>query len=232
MFNKRRTGPKSAKNVKRRQTLTPRRATVTSIVTRQPRGFNSGFPPLLKIRHKYCESEVALSSTTGAVSTYQFSCNGMFDPNITGSGHQPLYFDQLTAIYDHYTVLRSFIRIRITAGTNAVPYIIGLYVDDDTSTALSPDEAFEQNTASFVPVNGGDTTPNITLVKAWDASKYFGPNPLANDNLQGTSAANPTEQSYFTVKFKGQGVGTISATMSAEIWYEAVWDELKTVGSS
>jgi len=203
-----------------------------SVITRQPKGFKSGFPPQLRIRHKYVESEVALTSTTGAVATYQFSANGLFDPNITSTGHQPLYFDQCSAIYNHYTCLRSFIRVRFTHGAGAVPFVFGIAVDDDTSAASTINTAAEQSTATIIPVCGGETNANHTLTKSWDAVKYFGANPLGNDNLQGSASVNPNEQSYYTIYLKGQGVGTIGGNLTVEIWYDVVWDELTTAAAS
>jgi len=43
-----------------------------------------------------------LTTTSGAVSTYVFAANGLYDPNITGTGHQPMGFDQLLQFYNHY----------------------------------------------------------------------------------------------------------------------------------
>ena len=36
----------------------------------------------------------------------------MFHPDKSSVGHQPMYFDQLQAIYDHFTVINS--RIKVT----------------------------------------------------------------------------------------------------------------------
>lgn len=64
-----------------------------------------GFPRRLYIAHKYVDL-VSVSSTAGVVGSYFFKCNGMFDPNTTGTGHQPMYFDNCGAIYNHYTVVK------------------------------------------------------------------------------------------------------------------------------
>jgi len=216
----------------RSRTAPSRNKSRVSLITRQPRGFNAGFPPQLRLRHKYVEAEITFASTTGSVASYLFSCNGMYDPNITSTGHQPVYFDQTSAIYNHYTVVRSFIRVKFTHGSGASPYLLGLAIDDDTSPASTVNTFAEQSTATMTPVNGGITTPYTVLTKSWDAVKYFGPNPMANDSLQGSGSANPSEQSYYAIQLKAQGAGSISGQLTVEIWYDAIWDELTTVAGS
>jgi len=71
----------------------------------------AGFPQKMVMTHKYCD-KVQLTSTLGVITNYLFSTNGLYDPNITGTGHQPAYFDQMTPIYNNYTVIMS--RIKVT----------------------------------------------------------------------------------------------------------------------
>lgn len=40
-----------------------------------------------------------------------FSHNSIFDPDVTGTGHQPRYYDQLAGIYDFYRVLGCKIKV-------------------------------------------------------------------------------------------------------------------------
>jgi hypothetical protein len=49
---------------------------------------------------------VGLGSSAG-VSLYQFAGNGCFDPDITGTGHQPYYWDTYTGVYNYYSVMGS-----------------------------------------------------------------------------------------------------------------------------
>lgn len=190
------------------------------------------FPLQLFNTVKYAESVIITLSGIG-FKAYQFSCNALYDPNVTGTGHQPAYFDQIMAIYDHYTALRS--RFKITPCVNSsetTPYFACIYIDDDTSVVSTFDQALEQKNCgksyNWLPSAG----PAPTLYSSWDAAKTFGPNPQAQDSLQGSATTNPTEQSYFT--FVIQSGATITATFTAvvEIEYDVVWDELKTISQS
>lgn len=66
----------------------------------------------------------------------------------------------------------------------------------------------------------------------WSARKYFGGSVMANVNLQGTSAANPTENSGFTLCAQTVDGTTDSIGYSIDIEYLAVWTEIKDIASS
>lgn len=184
-----------------------------------------GFPKKLKFIHKYADF-ATFSAGAGATSIRQFSCNGLYDPDITSTGHQPSYFDNLTAIYDHYTVFRSTFRVRILPSTNVLQ--VGLYVEDDVTAVSFAQQAAEQGTGTLGVLAQTAVRP-LVLTKTWNAKEYFGGDIFDNDNLQGTSSANPTEQSYFTLAVNSFDSLTFSYNISYEIVYEAVWDELKTM---
>lgn len=193
-----------------------------------------GFPKRMVMTHRYCE-QVSLTSTAGVLNKYQWSCNGMYDPNVQVGGHQPYYFDQMMALYNHYTVIGSKIKITVVpASSNTTATFVGVYKDDDTTTTDISDitvlaEQSQQRVRTF---NVGATDPSIFTLK-WSAKKTFGGSILANDNLQGNIAGNPTEQTYYTVGVQGFSAGANnSVTFLVELTYIAVWDELKTVAQS
>ena len=60
-------------------------------------------PDQFRTTLRYCEF-LTITCTAGALSRYEFLGNGLYDPNFTGTGHQPLGFDQLIAIYSYAVV--------------------------------------------------------------------------------------------------------------------------------
>lgn len=188
----------------------------------------TGFPKQLTIKHRYVD-RTTIACTAGAFANYKFRCNGMFDPNHSGTGHQPMYFDQLAALYNHYTVTKSKIKVSfgnldLTGATVGV----GIYIDDDTSSIPTTFESsMEQSSATFTTVGGATSEPR-SITKYWNAVQAFGPNPMANDNLQGNGTTDPTEQQIFVLCC--QPIQTASSTVNigvlVEIEYTATWDEL------
>lgn len=98
-------GKKMAKNAKR---LKQRKPYGMRVMARFPYRL-SGFPDTLPTRLQYRENlNLSLGST---VTSYVFRGNSLFDPNFTGTGSQPMFYDQLSAIYDFYMVTQSHIKV-------------------------------------------------------------------------------------------------------------------------
>lgn len=193
-----------------------------------------GFPKRMVMTHKYCDQIKINTAALGAFYAYSFSTNGMYDPNSTGIGHQPMYFDQMTAIYNHYTVIGSQIIIRATK-TDAQPDVattVGAYINDDgTVVPTTLSALLEQSNAKHRILHGNK--PTTTFKMKWSAKKTFAGSILGNDNLIGTSAANPTESQAFTFFLDSSaGVTVTTVTLDVEIRYIAVWTELKDIESS
>lgn len=195
-------------------------------------GRTLGFPKMLKFKHKYWE-QVNLTDSGGFVH-YQFSCNGMYDPNTTGVGHQPMYYDQLAELYDHYTVIGSRVKWTIVpAGTSVqAPFKITTWINDDTLTTGAAASFSENKFAQTRICQGGVNPEKIVLYQNWSAKKFFG-NVLANDELKGGTSANPIEQSHYQISFRTlDGVSSVAIHAIAEVTYIAIWRELKELGSS
>lgn len=189
-----------------------------------------GFPARMYIAHKYVSAvpEKTVVSTAGSNVGYIVSCNGMFDPDISGTGHQPMYFDNCSAIYDHYTVVKSKIKWTLIPSVNS--YTSGAqfatYIDDDASGVASINAAAETQGGNYRVV-AALTTP-VVFYQEWSARNTFGGDPLSNDDLQGTASANPVEQSSFCIFGNASQLTTQTWIISFEVIYYAIWDELKT----
>lgn len=214
------------KSTKRKITKKPALPRNMSMVS-----MGKGFPKKIKMLHKYHEN-VQLTSTTGSQANYQFSANGMYDPNITGVGHQPMYFDQCTALYDHFTVIASKIYYQITQlSTSNGPMSVACYLNDDSTVTPTFDSLMEQSSAKFASIPAGSNN-TYRLSCSYSASKTFGKGVLANNALQGSSAANPTETAVFTLSTWNSNGATATISVEVFIEYIAVWTELRDIQGS
>ena len=112
-------------------------------------------------------------------------------------GTQPLYFDQLAAIYSHYTVMKSRIKVTMIPNTDE-PFVGGICVDDDSLLAVT--ELQNVSAATFFPstllLSG---TLRLFVVSFLGCDQSIWSNPLDNDELRGDVSANPVETGLYGI---------------------------------
>jgi len=197
-----------------------------------PKFYKCPFPPILGNQMVYVEqTTIAL---TGGVFNYCFwSCNGLWDPNVTGTGTQPLYFDQLSAIYNHYTVVSSFCEFQLSGATTTHNQLFQVaYIDDDTSGAAGSASCLSRPGAvGGVCDSSVQNMPPLRL--GWSAAKTFNnTQPWTDPELQGNAASNPAEQSYFVYNLSDASAQTTTYSLLVKMTFNVVWDELKTISTS
>lgn len=197
------------------------------------RSLGHGLPKKCLQTLRYTESLV-ITSTTGIMQKQLYSCNSLYDPNVTGAGHQPLYFDQMTALYNHWTVVGSKITCRISplSSTSPTVSVVMLINDDTTTVPASIEKVREHNQTSRIKVltQGGSNSCN--LFSKWSAKKTFGGSIVSNPNFYGTVSVGPSEQSYYTICVEGANSETSAVLVHTTIEYITVWTELKDISNS
>lgn len=200
--------------------------------TKNPVAIRLGKQPIPKQlfnRLKYAET-VNVAIGVSGLGSYIFSCNGMYDPNTTGGGHQPMYFDQWSAMYNHYTVLKSTMKATVVANTTGAT-IFSLGQDDDaTINAATSYTIWERPGFQTKVVNAPVNPENTFLWSKWDAKKVFGADPQSDPSLQGSATSNPTEQTFYVFYF--DATPSTYVTVLVEIWYDVVWDEYVSMVAS
>lgn len=188
-----------------------------------------GFPFQMRMVHRYC-SLVNLAYSIGTIPIVTFSANGLYDPDITYTGHQPMYFDQMSALYNHFSVISSRITMKGSALTNGgvITSVVGI-TNDDNANVTYVNSAFlvEDNTKhSAWAITGGINGAVVNLRSNWKHRDVFGGNLLANTQNQGTSSANPAEQSYYNIWLEATDRSTTCNFQAmVEIEYDTIWTE-------
>ncbi len=205
--------------------------------TRVVPGISTLIPKTKMVRLKYVGSFVLDDAHLS--SGHLVSCNGMFDPDITGTGHQPMGFDEWMIFYQHYEVRKSKVTFWIdngtaveTKGTYAV-----LRLDSDTAAdGVNTLEHFMEQPSTVTrflnPSNGGGRT---TVSKSWNLTSQFGKHQLGNTVMKGSVFANPGEQTYYRLKLVNSILSTdssVSHTVMFQVTYTALLSERKDMAQS
>lgn len=166
----------------------------------------------------------------GVAEVYNFTANGLFDPNITGSGHQPRTFDQIMPFYDHYIVTGAKMVARFSH-LEEHPIVVGIVQRDSASSGtLNVEDILEYPKRKFITLAAKDAGGSVgTISSTMNVSKFLGRKVMGDPHLKGTASANPTEQCYFQLfAWKPSGelwAGDIAVDITIE--YSATFVEPK-----
>ena len=182
------------KQVKRRK---PRTSTKVNV--------NRALQPLAQryiCKMKYAESFDIPIPQLGFVGAYRFNLNSIFDPNRTGTGHQPYGHDTLQTIYNRYRVISCSYKIcisRLDANTEPLQ-LTTLPANEEVSISLGA-EARESPRAKYI-VQGGNGSPIRMLTGTVNIASLMGRNKaqyMADDRFQAQYGSNPGELAILNV---------------------------------
>lgn len=183
-------------------------------------------------RLKYRDDWKLIPTTADIPYKSFWSATSLYDPDVSGSGHQPKQFDQLSLYYQHYTVLSAKITIRPydPYSGSMLMFVI------PTSTSLPSNlttitEILEANRCQYrmIGTSFENTKP---IVSTYSKKKTFG--NTQNEDLTAATSADPVEQKYWCVGAINGSAGNTPTTIPiiVEVEYIALFTERKNVAES
>jgi hypothetical protein len=177
---------------------------------------------------RYVEG-IDFTPASGVISNYTFALNDLYDPNVTGTGHQPKGFDELSALYFRYKVISVHVKVTITntLATTAVDWVM---LPAQVSTSFSTIEgAYEEPGAEFRTVGRADSgQSSLVLEKDYYLPTIVGRTPrayMADDLFGAFVSASPTNIVYLRVATQTQESVTASTHARFELRYRCRFAE-------
>lgn len=179
----------------------PSRPKSRRIVKRARIGKSLGFPKTNTVQMRYCTSIQLADPVGGVLDLHAFSANGIYDVDITGTGHQPLGRDQWADnFYNHYKVIKSKCTIKMVnefVGSGA-PVVSGAYLSDDLSVPTAWTTLTESGRGGYNVTTPGNTEQH-KLSTAYSAKQFFKGQGTNWAALGSAVGANPTDQAYYII---------------------------------
>ncbi len=151
--------------------------------------------------------QFVLNSTTTSTDNYVFRANSLFDPNYTGSGHQPLGYDQWTTFYNNWVVTKCSVKLTMTppnlsTGTPQINnQLVAIVPRRNDPTAISDVmTALEQPYTRWAMVVGYAKPPTLSMTI--DCPKFFGVSRnvySSSIEYSGAIGGNPTQTLYIVI---------------------------------
>lgn len=196
-----------------------------------------GLPGSLRADLRYSEY-FSLDPAAGALATYTYRANSIYDPNYSAGGHQPLGYDQLSVLYAHYIVQRAHIKVRVAGSIAGTAGVFTLSLLDGPTSPTPWTAITEQPRCKFMVLSGtGSASKDVpSLSIDFNAKSFFGVTDV-NDNRDSIGAlvgANPEDCAYFSISYQA---ADLSADMNAigvvvTIEYDVLFSERENLAGS
>lgn len=213
----------------------------------------SAFPNKVLIHLPYAQQlQVVCNAASVTPSKNSFRLNSLYDPDQSGTGHQPLWFDQWTPIYNNYQVFAARFRItfiNVTSMTSgAVDAPIYACYNIATDTNAGSNGTLTGSSWSAITERPGVRTKLLPLANqgggkcvmagAVNCAKAFGVNSKrynGDPDFASQVTTNPSRTLYLEVGAIPQFSGTtyaVSVQINIEITYWAVMWGYKVAAQS
>lgn len=157
----------------------------------------SPLPNVTRTRLRYVDNTFINPGVGGVMGTQVYSANGLYDPDVSGVGHQPRGFDELMILYKVCVVVGSKIKVTFLNRDNNYAQLCCLSLQS-SSTALSSMNDYQEGTNSKFSIvsTDGSGSNQKTLTMKVNPNKWLNIPKLEN-TLKHDNTANPVAGCFY-----------------------------------
>lgn len=178
----------------------------------------NGIPDRLISKYPYAQTfSIATTTTVGT----QFFRNSMYDPDFTGTGHQPFMRDQIAALYKKYRCygFKYDIMIQNTSSSDSMRYCV-LPINHTGTNNM--DSLWEKPYGKYGLLTPDTGSKNIVRIRGFlSANKILGVTKKqfsAEKAFSGDTGNNPTTEAYLGIfTIASNEVTSVSARITVKL---------------
>jgi len=168
---------------------------------------------------------------------YQFRLNSLFDPDFTGTGHQPKGFDQLAALYQRYRVYRVRWKVEVDiVSSGFYPLFLGVVATNTNSGFTNITDFAETANSQWLLCGNAYPLRTKVLTGMVDLAKLNGKTHAAysaDDTTQALVSADPSEILNLHVMTQTMDNSTALAGYSfVQLWFDVEFSDAVPLGQS
>lgn len=204
-----------------------------------------GFPIEKRVTLRYMAEQTLSAGAT--IQDHIYRLGSVYDPDYTGTGAQPMLFDQWAAIYSKYTVLSTHVTVQPTyaSGSTVNPSFLGVTISTSSTSVASEFKSVSAllespytvgflqygNVNMSLPLQRG----RIPALKAsWNAATFFGVESVRDGSIYSADVTtNPSTEAYAHVFAAPIGANTFGqVNMIVTMLFDVVFRDPKLVDGS
>lgn len=187
----------NARSSKKRKTSeAPSRQTKVIAKPTRPSRPMRGIPDELFVELVYADTKV-LTSSAGLPTSNVYRLNSLFDPDFTGTGNQPVGFDNYALLYGRYCVYEAMVECRVVNG-NATAQMLVMRAKNNLTAITTNDGVLaaicdKNNCVSAMTTAAYDVVMLKKNFKLYDITGETRASYLTDDSYQAAVSTNPLE---------------------------------------
>lgn len=183
----------------------------------------TGVPDRVITKFKY-QDQIYLTSATTV--QHVFRINSLYDPDSTGTGHQPRGYDQWAAMYEKYRVNACKVSVSIVNAVNASQKVFMWADANQFPGALTFQDCAElpEGRATVIVPSSAASTSNYGFKRYYSMKKLAGVS-YQDDIYSAAFGANPSTQIYCSIGAEGVSSPTVGVYLNISmVFYCTLYD--------
>lgn len=185
---------------------------------------SSPIPQTYKAQLVYFDQNTLTGAGASLPASYGYGLNNLFDPDFSGAGTQPLFYDQLSAMYNKYRVYS--VKIELTLSNETEETCMAVFVPTIANSAgTNPEVAAMQRMAANVtlgPKSGGNGVKvirrRVPIAAVWGVDNRA---LHSEDDFSGLVTGGPNNVVYGWVMVRNIGTTTVIVRYTIKMTFQA-----------
>ena len=192
-------------------------------------------PTKFKFHTRYVDTDIKLDPGLDTTASYTFRLSSLYDPDYTSTltGHQPIGYDQLMLLYNHYTVIGTKVVLKF-ANTSNHPQRLVAWLSADALPDSDTNKLLENGLSKSIIIGEARSNSSGYAVFKTSHKKFFGKKIMGEQAYQGSVNSNPLENLYLHLNMTcmDPDVDPAPVFFDIAINFVALLTEPKMLGSS
>lgn len=231
MVKRKRSYSRTRRSNKRRRVSTRRRR-MRNVMSPSRTLNRTGLPQTMRMKMVYQDYHDHYSSSSLPF-TYVYSSNDIYDPNVTGTGHKPRYYNEIAPLYNRWWVKACKISVELVAHNASLTLGVGSVMSN-----IGVHSIIEELPRWKVKSTGNVNSKGACKVNVYQKIKDVVGQPglsMWDDSFYGGTTASPSKKSFFQIlvqHYNKSSISSASFTVRLRLTYYVTFTGLKFVYQS
>lgn len=189
------------------------------------------------VKLRYCDDRnLSIPASTVTATGHSYRINSLYDPDLTGVGHQPFGRDQIAQFYNKYRVFGVKYKWTLWNTDSAVPLLIAVLPSNSSALDTDWNTIIERGYAKSIVLPPGGARGTMTMKGFASVAKVHGVKKnivRTDDTFAAFQANNPSREVYLHLYGKAMD-GSTAITLRGRlelVFYCEMFDRILLTGS-